>query len=39
MAELLEEQLLKEDQLIRRAVINFITATKKDIFDGIFRCT
>ena len=33
MAELLGEHLLKEDQLkeIRRAVINFITATKKDI--------
>ena len=33
MAELLGEHLLKEDQLkeIRRAVINFIIATKKDI--------
>ena len=33
MAELLGEHLLKEDQLkeIRRAVIGFITATKKDI--------
>ena len=33
MAELLGEHLLKEDQLkeIRRAVINFITATKEDI--------
>ena len=33
MTELLGEHLLKEDQLkeIRRAVIGFITATKKDI--------
>ena len=33
MAELLGEHLLKEDELkeIRRAVINFITTTKKDI--------
>ena len=33
MAKLLREHLLKEDQLkeIRTAVIDFITATKKDI--------